>query len=260
MIFQYGQKQLYYEIHGKGPVLVLLHGFLESSTIWEAFIEPLSGNYTLLLIDFPGHGKSHPMAETQTMELMAEVVHELLDYLKYKEVILMGHSMGGYVALAFTEFFEDIVSKLILLNSTSVADSLERKENRNRAIALLEKEKKAFLSMAIAALFSEDSRAKFTKEIKILQQEANGFPSEGIIALIKGMRDREDRTPVLNSFPREKWILCGKKDPLILLSDSRSIAEQSGATLEVLPGSHMGWLENRAEIVKILLLIDKNCI
>ncbi|MEZ4858956.1 MAG: alpha/beta hydrolase [Flavobacteriaceae bacterium] len=256
MIFQFNNTSIYYETYGKGPALLLLHGFLESARIWKEFIPPLSEKYTLVIPDLPGHGKSEIIGETHAMELMAEVMDGLFQHLKINKAIVLGHSMGGYVALAFTELFEEKVSKLILLNSTTEADSEERKENRNRAIQFIEKEKGSFLSMAISNLFSETSRIIYCKEIESLKKEAQGFPSKGIIANSKGMRDRKDRTYILKSFSKEKWIVCGYEDPIVPVAISKSIAKTTNTPLFILPGSHMSWLENKDEIVKFLLFID----
>ncbi|MEZ4778272.1 MAG: alpha/beta hydrolase, partial [Flavobacteriaceae bacterium] len=157
---------------------------------------------------------------------------------------------------AFTELFEEKVSKLILLNSTSEADSKERKVNRNRAIGFIQKEKKSFLGMAISNLFSENSKICYSKEIEWLKKEALLFPTEGIIANIKGMRDRKSRTFILKEFSKEKWLICGENDPIIPVTSSKSISKKTNTNLKILLGSHMSWLENEAEIVKFLLFID----
>ncbi len=256
MIFQYDNTSIYYEIYGKGQAIVLLHGFLESSSIWKNFIKPLSEKFTVILIDLPGHGKSDSIAETHSMELMAEVVNELLHFLKIDKAIFVGHSMGGYVALAFTELFEEKVLKLILLNSTTEADNDERIENRNRALQLLKKQKKTFIGMAISNLFSEKTRLQFLKEIEILKEEAYQFTTKGISANIKGMRDRKDRTEILKKFPRTKWIVCGHEDTIVPISISKNIARETNSEIKILPSSHMSWLENQEEIVKFLLFID----
>lgn len=256
MIFQYNNTPIYYTQKGAGPALILIHGFLESAAIWNHFINPLSEKFTVLTIDLPGHGQSGTIAQIHTMELMAKVVNALMVSLKIPEAILLGHSMGGYVALAFTELYEEKVSKLLLLNSTTESDSEERKANRNRAIQLIAKEKKGFLTMAISNLFSETSRKIFSEAVETLKKEAFLFPSEGIIAIIKGMRDRKDRTEVLKKFPREKWIICGAEDPLIPLTISKSISKQTHVPIKILQGSHMSWLENEQEIVNFLLFVD----
>ena len=153
MIFLYKNIPIYYKTFGKGPVIVLLHGFLESSTMWKKLIPEFSKNNFLVTIDFPGHGKSGVISETHSMELMAEVVHELLKELNIASATFIGHSMGGYVALAYAELYEKEAEKLILLNSTPQADSEERKENRDRSIEIVGKVPEAYISMAIGNLF-----------------------------------------------------------------------------------------------------------
>lgn len=98
--------------------MVLLHGFLEDGTIWDRYVDHLSKKYFLIVLDLPGHGKSGVVAKTHSMELMAEAVYELLQLLKIDTVVLVGHSMGGYVSLAFAEMHPETLSGLVLLNST----------------------------------------------------------------------------------------------------------------------------------------------
>ncbi len=152
MIYPYKNIPIYYETFGKGPAIVLLHGFLESSTMWKPLIPQLSKNNLVVTIDFPGHGKSGVISEIHSMELMAEVVDEIIQQLQISTATFIGHSMGGYVALAYTELFSEKVEKLILLNSTPVSDSEERKENRDRALKVIDKNPQAYISMAIGNL------------------------------------------------------------------------------------------------------------
>lgn len=256
MIFQYNNTPIFYQINGSGPVLVLLHGFYESSSIWQKLIPKLSKRYTILSLDFPGHGKSELASEIQSMELLADIVKQLCDFLSFKNVSLLGHSMGGYVALAFIDLYPKYVEKIILLNTTTKADSTERKKIRNRANNLLLTEKDSLISMAINNLFSENNRSVFKKEIEQLKLEASTFPEKGIIALNTGMRDRKDRAQILRDFPKEKYILAGKDDPLVSYNSIKTISSNTNTPLKTLHGSHMSWLENREEIIKFLLLID----
>ena len=122
MILNYNNTHIYYEIQGKGPALVLLHGFLESITMWEPLIPKTIENKTVITIDLPCHGKSGCIGKVHSMELMAEVVHYILKYHTIKSATFMGHSMGGYVALAYAEMYDAEVNTLILLNSTPAED------------------------------------------------------------------------------------------------------------------------------------------
>lgn len=247
---------IYYKVSGSGPAVVLLHGFLESSTIWYEYVSSLSEKHSVITIDFPGHGKSDVISEIHTMQLMAEVVHSVLRKLNIHKAIFVSHSMGGYVALAYTELFESEVEKLILLNSLPIADSEERKQNRRRALKVLDYNPEAFISMAIGNLFSEKSKKKFTSEIEQLKGRALQFPVAGIQAAIRGMIDRKDRTDVLANFSKRKVMVCGKEDPIMPILDSIAISEKTNTNLIQLEGGHMSWLENIDELHKILHFIE----
>jgi len=255
MILQYYNTPIFYESTGKGPVVVLLHGFLESSTMWKKIIPELSKKNTVVSIDLPGHGKSGVVSETHTMELMADVVHTVLQHLNLASVTLIGHSMGGYVALAIAEKFPSEIKKLILLNSSPAEDSEERKENRKRALKVLVKNPEAFISMAISNLFSDKNRQKFTSEIDALKKEAYQYPLEGITAAIKGMMIRKDRTSQLKTFSKEKYMICAIDDPIMPIATSEILAKYSHTKLIEVPGGHMSHIESFKEIKEILLLI-----
>lgn len=255
MTFNFNNTPIHYETLGKGPAVVLLHGFLESSTMWKPLIPQLSKNKTVIVIDFPGHGKSDVISETHSMELMAEIVHSLLKELKVDSATFIGHSMGGYVALAYAELYENEVEKLILLNSSPAADSEERKENRDRSIEIVGKVPEAYISMAIGNLFAESSREKFASEIENLKREANSFPIEGIQAAIRGMRDRKDRTEILKNFKKAKYMILAEEDPILPIAELKKLAEKGNASVKIIGGGHMSLIENEHLIVKYLLLI-----
>jgi pimeloyl-ACP methyl ester carboxylesterase len=256
MIYYFNNTPIFYTTTGSGEPLVLLHGFLESSTIWKDIITALKNKYTIIALDLPGHGKSGNISEIHSMELMAEVLHGLLEYLGISKSKLVGHSMGGYVALAFTERFPAAVDTLVLLNSTSISDSLERKENRDRALRIIESEKKSFIGMAIVNLFSTETRILFPAEIESLKKEAYSFSTEGISANIRGMKDRLDRTSILKNFPGHKWVVAGTQDPIVPISHAKELAFDTNSHLKIVEGSHMSWLENQDEIVNFMLFID----
>jgi len=121
---------LNFEKKGDGKeTLVLLHGFMENISIWSDLEKHLSKDFTLLKIDLPGHGQSDILAEVHTMEMMAEEVKKVLDHQNLNKIHLLGHSMGGYVSLAFAEKFPEYLKSLTLFFSTYFPDDAEKKKN-----------------------------------------------------------------------------------------------------------------------------------
>ncbi|NGX82954.1 alpha/beta hydrolase [Aequorivita sp. KMM 9714] len=252
MILKYNNTEIHYNTYGSGPAIVLLHGFLESSTMWKNLIPQLSKQNTIITLDFPGHGKSEVISDIHSMELMAEVVDEILKTLKITSATFIGHSMGGYIALAYVEKFPSKVEKLVLLNSSPAPDSEERKINRNRALKVIEQNAYAFISMAISNLFSETTRDKIASDIEELKKEARSFPLDGIKAAIKGMRDRKDRSDVLKNFSKEKYMILSKEDSLLPVDENVALAKSCDALSIIIEGGHMSTVENLDEVLDAL--------
>tara|TARA_A100000171_G_C2140315_1_gene154834 strand:+ start:7276 stop:8064 length:789 start_codon:yes stop_codon:yes gene_type:complete len=260
MIFHHNNSAINYNVQGSGPALLLLHGFLESSTMWAEIAQKFQESHTVLTLDFPGHGSSTVNADEHPMELFAEITSALLEHLSIEHCTVLGHSMGGYVAMAMVELVPQKVEKLILLNSTPAEDSQERKQNRARALKLVPNAKDAFVSMAITNLFPETTRTRFHTEIENLKSEALQMTSKGITAAIKGMKNRKDRTAVLKEYPKPKFMICGSQDPILPVKECKIIANDTNTRLFELEGGHMSHIENVNEIVKIVHFIENNCI
>ena len=147
---------IYYTIKGKGPAVMFLHGFLENQSIWKDFSDSLKNKFTTICIDLPGFGKSDIFRADHSMIFMAEKVHQVLERENVAKCILVGHSMGGYVSLAFAKRYPDLLSGLVLFHSQAAADSLEGKKNRDRTIAVVNNNHKGFIysSLSIAYHFS----------------------------------------------------------------------------------------------------------
>lgn len=237
---------------GKGITVVLLHGFLENSNMWQ-FIQPeLTKHYRVICIDLLGHGKTDSLGYIHTMEDMADGVYDVLQNLNIKNAVLVGHSMGGYVSLAFADLYPNMVKGLVLLNSTSYADSDERKGNRDRAIKAVKQNYIAAISMSIANLFSEENREKLTNEITWARKEALLTPLQGIVAAQEGMKIREDRERILHNTSFPKMLILGKKDPVLNFDENKHQVEGTEVNLVTFPDGHMSHLENKKELEQIL--------
>ena len=248
----YKNTKISYTDSGEGNAIVLLHGFLENKKMWKDYVSFFSNQYRIITIDLLGHGESDCLGYVHSMEDNAHAVQEVLEYLQIKKTTILGHSMGGYVGLAFAELYPESIQKLILLNSTSKEDSPEKKLNRTRAIKAVKQNYVNFVSLAIANLFSENNRTRLADEIEKVKIQALKTPLQGIVASLEGMKIRKDRETLLreNLFP--VLLILGKKDPV--LNYEESIAQIENTTVELISfdDGHMSHIENKEELKKVL--------
>ena len=253
----YKNTKISYSDTGKGNAIVLLHGFLENQTMWQDLIPEWSKKNRIISIDLLGHGKTGCLGYVHSMEDNAEAVQAVLSKLRIRKAIFVGHSMGGYVTLAFAELYPAVVKGLVLLNSTSKADSEERKTNRNRAIKAVKKDYIGFVRLSIANLFNPDNRERLVDEIEKVRAEALKTPLQGIVASLEGMKIRKDRETLLRSATYPSLLILGKKDPVLNYEDGLKQIENTGIKLATFPDGHMSHLENREELKNVLLKFFK---
>lgn len=249
----YKNTKISYSDNGKGNTIVLLHGFLENKKMWTEYVELFSKTHRVITIDLLGHGESDSFGYVHEMEENANAVNEVLKFLKIEKAIILGHSMGGYVGLAFAELYPKKIQKLVLQNSTSKEDSEEKKTNRTRAIKAVKQNYISFVSLAIANLFSENNRIRLAEEIEKVKTEALKTPLQGIVASLEGMKIRKDREWLLqeNRFP--VLLILGKKDPVLNYEESLAQIEDTTAELVSFEDGHMSHIENKEELKNILI-------
>ncbi len=254
----YKNTKISYSDTGKGTAMVLLHGFLENQTMWQDLVPELSKRNRVITIDLLGHGETECLGYVQTMEDNAEVVQAVLSRLRIRKAVLVGHSMGGYVALAFAELFPEKMKGLVLLNSTSKEDSSEKKQNRDRAIKAVKKEYETFIRLSIANLFNPDNRERLQEEIESVKIQALKTPLQGIVASLEGMKIRKDRTFVLQTTNYPKVLILGKKDGVLNYEDNLKQIENTDTQLVSFPDGHMSHIENLEELKTVLLNFFKS--
>lgn len=242
-----------YSDFGKGAAVVLLHGYLENQSMWQNLVPEWSKRHRVITIDLLGHGQTGCLGYVHKMEDQADMVHEVLSGLRIRKAVFVGHSMGGYVALAFAELYPEYVKGLVLMNSTSRADSDERKTNRDRAIKAVKKEYTSFVRLSIANLFSIDNREKLADEIEGVKVEALKTPLQGIIAALEGMKIRKDREVLLHFGPYPKLLILGEKDSVLDYEENKTQIEDTDVELIAFPDGHMSHIENKTELSKVIL-------
>lgn len=241
-----------YTDQGKGTAVVLLHGFLENQSMWNAILPELIKKNRIITIDLLGHGATECLGYVHSMEDQADVVHHVLNELKIRKAVFIGHSMGGYVALAFAELYPDTVKGIVLVNSTSRADSDERKRNRDRAIVAVKQNYSAFIRMSIANLFSENNRERLADSIEEVKLEALKTPLQGIVAALEGMKIRKDREVMLHFAPYPIQLILGRKDGVLLYEENRDQILDTHVQLTTFEDGHMSHIENQAELLAVL--------
>src|SRR6185312_1299783 len=203
---------------GQGTPLVLVHGFCESKGVWKDFSSALSSKFRVITPDLPGFGDSKLDATDISIGYYADKLYFFLKQLGVEKCILIGHSLGGYVTLAFAENYEHMLLGMGLFHSTAFEDTQEKKDNRDRTIKFVEKHGvEAFASTAVTPLFFPPKREALKAEIEMMTRIAAGSSKEGLIAATKAMRDRKDRTDVLKKVKCPVLFVVGKEDQSVTL-------------------------------------------
>lgn len=237
--------KIHYQLTGHGPAIVLLHGFLGSAEIWKSFSRRLSEWFSVITVDLPGHGLSSHTDRSCSMDEMADAVRQVLKAAGINSCLMVGHSMGGYVTLAFAEKYPRLLKGFVLFHSHAAADSAEARRNRERTIALVEKDHQGFIVNFIPDLFDPENVQKFATGIELLKKLASETPKEGIIAALEGMKLRPDRQHVLMNSKVPVLFIVGKNDkriPMEVIIPQSLLPEHSEILLLDHVG-HMGFTE-----------------
>ena len=251
---EYKGVEVVYSQIGSGQPVVLLHGFLEDRSMWNNYAEKLSSEFKVISIDLLGQGQSGSTGYIHSMHEQAAAVAAVLFIENVEKCTVIGHSMGGYVALALAEKQPNLVDGLMLFHSTAFADSEARKNDRERVIRLVQRGKRVYINAVIPSLFAEELRPGLKTEIAQLIAIANGFSNQGIIANIRGMMERPDQTQVLKNGLFRKMIVHGKLDSVIPTDDMLHLAAlTSSIRLEIIDNiGHMGHLEAPETCFKLI--------
>jgi pimeloyl-ACP methyl ester carboxylesterase len=256
MFFPYSGGRIFYNDTGSGTAVMLIHGYLETSEVWNGFAEKLSEKFRVISADLPGHGMSDLYGSTHTMEFMASALKELLDSLKINKVFLIGHSLGGYVTLAFLDLFPVSLSGYCLFHSQPFPDAPETIEKRMREIELVKSGKKEmFYPENIKRMFAGSNLEIFSEAVKQSNEIASHLDDNGIIALLNGMMTRPSRLSVMEEGRVPGLWILGSMDNYIPCNIIRAkVKLPSNAKLVVLNNSgHMGFVEEEVNSLKAII-------
>ena len=249
-IYNYKNCQIHYSATGRGRALVFLHGFLEQSSMWNEISKSLKTKYRIVCIDLLGHGASENLGYIHSMEEQAEMVKSLITSLGLRRIVIIGHSMGGYIGLSFAKMYPKNLRGLILMNSTAYADTPEKIVNRERAIKAVKQNRNLFVKIAIPLLFSENNRTVFADKIKVLVEEAKNMSPQGIVAALEGMKIRRDRTDIYNNESLPIAMVLGKQDPVLGVKSLQEQIRNTHVQVFELQDGHMSHIENQIELLQ----------
>ncbi|HOO43202.1 MAG TPA: alpha/beta fold hydrolase [Bacteroidales bacterium] len=230
--------------------LVLLHGYLETHEIWESFRKLLDSDYRTIAVDLPGHGMSGTFM-VNDMEKQADVVYNYLQKEKINEVIMAGHSMGGYVAQAFCMKYPGLSKKLVLMHSLPYPDSEEKKAVRDRDVELIKRGKlNEVAERDIPLMYAPENRIKLASVIENTIATAQIHDSDGIEASLKGMKNRPSYVTFLQTMSIPLYCIFGMQDHYISLQKAEETAGiLNNAKIKILKSSgHNGFLEEPSEV------------
>lgn len=239
-----------YKEQGKGKPIVLIHGFMGSHEYWEKVVPKLSEDYHVIAIDLPGHGDSTAIKEEHSIEDYADVLKDFLDQLNIKQITLFGHSLGGYIALAFAERYSNYLNGFSLIHSTAYPDSEEAKKGR---VATSEKVKnegvKNVVDGLIPKLFSPKNIQINSAEIDLAKQIGYKTSVDGTVNALISMKNRPDRNHVLNDTSLPVLLLAGKDDQIIPPEKTFSVEKENIKTATLNSAGHMSMYESPEELV-----------
>jgi len=252
MTLDYKNIHINYAVSGEGSAVILLHGFLETSAMWDDLVPELAKNNQVVCIDLLGHGQTACLGYVHTMEAMADAVFFVLKHLKIKRAQVIGHSMGGYVALAMAEKAPQLFEGLCLMNSTFEADGKELKLLRTRANKMAQTNFESLVRASFANLFTPESREKFKKEYENALHLALQTSIQGYIAGQEGMKLRPNRFEVFKNLKANKLVIIGKKDAVVAVKKLIDQIKITNVNYKELSEGHMSHIENKSELSYII--------
>ena len=247
-------KKIFYRVTGEGNPVMLVHGFGEDGTVWNNQVDFLKDKFRIIIPDLPGSGKSE-LIENSSIEDMAEVLHQIIHEEDIDHCVMIGHSMGGYITLAFAEMYWNHLTAFGLFHSSAYADSKEKITTRQKGIEFINEHGAfAFLKTATPNLFSPLTKAENPGLIDKQINSLDNFSPAALVSYYEAMISRPDRTAILLQATVPVLFIIGKYDNAVPPEDSLQqchLPEKSYIHMLNRSG-HMGMLEEPQQSNQIL--------
>ena len=241
---------LAYSEQGSGPALVLLHGLGLDHTIWMSIARNCSSYAKVIMPDLRGHGLSGAPEGIYTMDMMAADIKRLMDRIRIEKIVLAGHSMGGYVALAFAQLYPDLLNGLILVTTNADEDPPDKRQARILLATEIEKQGSGVMADSLANRLTDDPIL-----ISKMHFLINRTTPKGLIGASLGMAERKDMHEVLRSLTCPSLIIAGENDRITSLSTAEKLVEtcQKGKLVIMPNAGHLPMMEE-PEVMTIAIL------
>lgn len=257
----YKNKKIAYSNAGKGPAIVFIHGFCEDQTMWDSFTKTLT-DYQVITIDLPGFGQS-ALQEDISIDAMAECIKSVLADLAIQKCLLIGHSMGGYVSLAFAKKYEAQLFGLCLFHSHPYADTAVKKRDRQKSIDFINRNNSIYyVKQLIPKLFAPHFLTNNQVLVEQLIRRASTYSKEGIITALNAMMNRVDHASLLSQLNIPVSFIVGKLD-VAIPSDANlnQIYLPNISDIQLFKNvGHMGMFEAPLESLKIVRQFYNFCL
>jgi pimeloyl-ACP methyl ester carboxylesterase len=262
-VIMFENRELHYRDEGREhtDTLVLLHGFLQNLSVWSSFTLTYMRRMRVISIDLPGHGYSSTYSDVHTMDFMSNAVKAVLDDAGVENCVMAGHSLGGYVALAFADNYGYMLKGLALLHSHAMADDAEKRVQRDEVCRQVHLNRASFIVNFITNLFDDSKREYLAQDIRELRDQCLETGEDGILAAQRGMKVRTSRVRTLAMLDKPVLFIYGKNDKRIPIEMglSQAMVPKRSEVLLLDDVAHMSFMEDRNYVKARLCSFVNQC-
>ena len=256
-------RTVHYRDEGRGNThtVVLLHGFLQNLDVWSSYVLSYMHRLRVITVDLPGHGLTDTFCDVHTMDFMAGIVKEVLNAAGVDQCVMVGHSMGGYVALAFADRYPYTVKGVGLINSHALSDTPEHRGRREEVCQAVQQNRASYIVGFVPSLFDDSRSAALSHDIKDLSDQCLETTTASIIAAQRGMAQRPSRLDVLQQLDVPFYFVYGKNDPRIPVEVAlgSAIVAKRPEILLLENVAHMAFVEDREFLKPRLFHFVESC-
>ncbi|WP_342782129.1 alpha/beta hydrolase [Psychrobacillus soli] len=254
MKIQVNQADVAYREEGNGEPILLIHGFCGSLDYWDNIIDELARTHRVIALDLPGHGDSAVQENIKEIDQYATFIKDFIDVLKIEQVTMLGHSLGGYITLAFAEKYSNRLKGFSLIHSTGYPDSQEAKEGRDASANKIDTDgMEAFINGLVPKLFSPKHLESHQKEITEVKKIGYSTSPAGAKNALIAMKNRIDRRKIIEATDLPVLLIAGEEDQLIPSEKVFTASEKHIKQVLIHDVGHMGMYEAPKELIQAII-------